>query len=156
MTRRKGRAPDFERRKTPVVALVERGGRVRAYPPMRVTAATLKSAIRKHVHPSARIITDEHPGYRGIGREFEGGHETVNHSRREYARGDVTTNTVEGFFALLKRGMYGTFHHVSRKHLHRYVSEFEFRYNTRKTDDGGRLQAAIKASEGKRLRFYAK
>ncbi len=77
----------------------------------------------------------------------------MNHSAKEYARGDVTTNTVEGLFSLLKRGVMGTFHHVSKKHLHRYVAEFEFRYNSRKTDHGGRLQAAIKAAQGKRLTY---
>lgn len=152
--RRRGPAPDFTERKTPVMALVERNGRVKALVPDQVTGANLKSAIRHHVDPSAAIHTDEHPGYRGIGREFAGGHETVNHSAKEYSRGDVTTNTVEGFFSLLKRGVMGTFHHVSKKHLHRYVAEFEFRYNSRKTDDGGRLQAVIKAAEGKRLFFY--
>ena len=73
----------------------------------------------------------------------------------EYARGNVTTNTVEGFFALIKRGMYGTFHSVSKKHLHRYLAEFEFRYNTREMDDGERTLSAIRKSEGKRLRYHA-
>ena len=77
----------------------------------------------------------------------------MNHSAKEYVRGDVTTNTVESFFSLLKRGVIGTFHHVSKKHLHCYVAEFEFRYNTRKADDGSRMAAAIKAAEGKRLFF---
>jgi hypothetical protein len=77
----------------------------------------------------------------------------VNHTRREYARGDVHTNTIEGAFSLIKRGMYGTFHSVSKKHLHRYMSEFEFRYNTRKLDDGARVEAAIKRCEGKRLTY---
>ena len=69
--------------------------------------------------------------------------------------GDVlaTTNTVEGFFALLKRGVIGTFHHVSRKHLHRYVAEFEFRWNTRKLDDGARIKALVSGSEGKHLMY---
>ena len=136
------------------MALVERNGRVKAIVPDRVSARNLKGAIREYVDRSARIITDERPGYRGIGREFEGGHETVNHSAKEYVRGDVTTNTVEVCFSLLKRGVIGTFHHVSKKHLHRYVAEFEFRYNTRKADDGSRTAAAIKAAEGKRLFFY--
>lgn len=119
-----------------------------------MTGANLKSVIRQYVDPSAAIHTDEHPGYLGIGPEYAGGHETVNHSAKESARGDVTTNTVEGFFSLLKRGVMETFHHVSKKHLHPYVAEFEFRYNSRKSDDGGRLQAAIKAAEGKRLLLY--
>jgi len=151
--RKKGPAPDFVDRKTPVMALVERGGEVRALPPEQVTGANLKDAIREHVAQSARIITDERLGYRGIGAEFEGRHETVNHSAGEYARGDVTTNTVEGFFSLLKRGVVETFHHVRRKHLHRYVGEFAFRYNFRKTDDGTRTIAAIRAGIGKRLTY---
>ena len=79
--------------------------------------------------------------------------ETVNHSRKEYVRGDVTTNTVEGWFSLLKRGVYGTFHNVSRKQLHRYVAEFEFRYNNRKVDDGERTLRATRGAEGKRLLY---
>lgn len=77
----------------------------------------------------------------------------MTHSEREYARGDVSTNTVEAFFAVLKRGVYGTFHNVSRKHLHRYVSEFEFRWNNRGVDDGERTRRAILGAEGKRLMY---
>jgi hypothetical protein len=77
----------------------------------------------------------------------------VAHGRGEYARGDVCTNTVEGFFAILKRGVYGTFHSVSKKHLHRYVSEFEFRYNHRHMEDGQRLMLAIQAADGRRLTY---
>lgn len=139
--------------KPPVVALVERGGDVRAQVVADVTAATLKGAIREHVDRSATINTDEAKQYFGIGREFAGGHATVKHAIGEYARGEVTTNTVEGFFSLLKRGLYGTYHSVSKKHLHRYVAEFEFRYNTRKLDDGARVQAAILGAEGKRLMY---
>ena len=152
-TVRKGPAPDFKDRKIPVMALVSREGDARAFVPTDVTGLNLKAVIRENVDRSARIMTDERGGYKGIGSEFEGGHETVNHSQKEYARGDVTTNTVESFFALLQRGIYGTFHSVSRKHLHRYVAEFEFRWNTRKMDDGARLQAAIRGSEGKRLMY---
>lgn len=101
-----------------------------------------------------RLITDELHAYKSIGKEFSGGHDVVKHSRKEYARGDVYTNTAESFFALLKRGIYGTFHSVSKKHLHRYLSEFEFRWITRKVDDGERLKTAIKAADGKRLIYY--
>jgi hypothetical protein len=97
--------------------------------------------------------TDEHPSYVSVGRTFEGGHETVTHSQYEFARGDVTTNTVEGFFSLVKRSLNGIYHAVSKEHLHRYMAEIEFRYNNRKLEDGERIQAAIRASEGKRL-FY--
>jgi transposase-like protein len=139
--------------KPPVVALVERGGEVRAQVTTNVTSATLKGAIRQHVDRSATINTDELRQYRGIGREFAGGHHAVKHSIGEYARGDVTTNSVEGFFSLLKRGIFGVYHNVSKKHLHRYVAEFEFRYNTRKMDDGARTVAAIRGAEGKRLMY---
>jgi transposase-like protein len=147
---KRGRARDFGERKTPVVALVERGGRVRAIVPRHVTAKNLRQVIEAHVAPSAHLMTDELNPYRKIGRAFAR-HDTVTHSRHEYVRGLVSTNTVEGFFSLLKRGLMGTFHHVSRKHLHRYVSEFEFRYNTRRMDDGERTVRAIRAAQGKRL-----
>ncbi len=150
-----GRAPDFQDRKTPVVALVERGGPAKAISPgdEHVTGKNLKRIMRETVDPSATIMTDESGVYRGIGRHFEGGHYTVRHSIGEYVRGDVTTNTVEGFFSLLKRGVVGTFHHLSRKHLGRYVSEFEFRYNHRKVSDGVRTVAAIRAGMKKRLTY---
>ncbi len=106
---KRGPAPDFKDRKPPVVAMVERSGRVRARVVANVSAASLASTLAEHVDQSARLITDERPQYRTIGRQFAGGHEqTANHSAGEYARGDVTTNTVEGFFSLLKRGIYGT------------------------------------------------
>ena len=152
--RRRGPAPDFKDRKTPVVAMVERGGRVRAVTPERITAAALRHTVFGSVDRSARIMTDERPMYRHIGKHYAG-HDVVNHSRNEYVRGDVTTNTVEGFFSLLKRGVYGTFHSVSRWHLHRYVSEFAFRWNTRTLEDGARMQRAIQSAEGKRLRYRA-
>lgn len=139
--------------KTPVVALVERGGKVRTRVVADVTAKSLHKAIRENVDASAAINTDELRAYRGVGEHFEGGHATVNHGAKEYARGDVTTNTVESFFSLLKRGVYGNFHHVSRKHLHRYADEFAFRWNRRKLKDGERTQAALAMIEGKRLKY---
>lgn len=140
-------------RKTAVFAVLQRGGDVRAWPIERVDSITLGTALRANVDKSARLITDEHAGYRASAGLFRGGHETVCHSADEYVRGDVHTNTVEGFFSLLKRGMYGTFHSVSKHHLHRYVAEFQFRYNTRKMNDGERLTAAIRRSQGKRLAY---
>lgn len=139
--------------KTPVLALVERDGRVRTGPIENVTAKTLKGAIRENVSREARIVTDELPTYGGIGAEFAGGHETVNHGQGEYARGDVNTNSAESFFALLKRGVHGTFHHISKKHLHRYCDEFAFRWDYRKISDGERATAAIRGCEGKRLAY---
>ena len=101
----------------------------------------------------SRLMTDDLNCYRTIGRTFAGGHKWVKHSAEEYARGDCHVNTCESFFALIKRGVYGTFHHVSKEHLHRYVSEFAFRYNGRKLNDVQRTFAAIREAERKRL-FY--
>lgn len=139
--------------KTPVVGLLERGGRVRPKVVADVTGKTLKNAIRENVDKSSRILTDEWSGYRGIGKEYAGGHETVRHGTREYVRGDVHTNSIEGFFGMLRRGLDGIYHSVSRKHLHRYLSEFEFRHNHRGLDDGQRTVAAIRAANNKRLTY---
>jgi transposase-like protein len=145
-------------KKTVVLALVERKGRVRAKPVQTISANELKGAIRKNVDKGSRIMTDELPSYTGIGKEFKGGHEVVHHGKGEYVRGkdhDIHVNGAESFFALLKRGIHGTFHHVSKKHLHRYCDEFNFRWDERKTTDGERTVAAIKGSEGKRLVYRA-
>jgi transposase-like protein len=139
--------------KSPVLAMVERGGRVRTKVLADVTAKSLQRAIVENVDRRSRIMTDEHKGYTGIGRAFEGGHETVKHSAYEYVRGDVSTNTVEGYFSLVKRGLNGIYHSVSKKHLHRYLAEFEFRYNRREHTDGERVVEAIQAADGKRLRY---
>lgn len=113
--------------------------------------------MRGNIARTARLHTDEAAEYTKIGTEFEGGHHTVNHSAKEYARRDgevlATINTAEGFFALFKRGIIDTFHSVSRKHLHRYVNEFEFRWNTRTFDDSARVKALIAGSESKRLMY---
>jgi transposase-like protein len=144
-------------KKTPVVGIVQRGGDVRFQVMERVNAAELKVALAENVDTSATLYTDESNAYTKVGREFEGGHETVNHSRGEYARrtakGVAHSNSIEGCFALLKRGIYGTFHSVSKKHLHRYCAEFEFRFNARNIDDGERLALAIKKGDGKRLTY---
>ena len=148
-TRKRGRGTT----KAPVFALVERGGRVRAWTVTKVTAKNLRNMIVETTDPSSRFMTDESNLYFGVGKEFEGGHESVKHSIGEYVRGDAHTNTVEGFFSLVKRGMYGTFHAVSKKHLHRYLDEFAFRYNQRHVEDGARVHAAITGAEGKRLLY---
>ena len=147
----KGRGND----KAVVVALVERNGRARTRPVANVTGKTLKSVIRENVDKSSRILTDQFQGYKGIGPEFAGGHHTVNHSRGEYVkRGtDISTNTVESFFAVVRRGLDGIYHSVSREHLHRYMGEFCFRYDNRGLEDGQRCLKAIKQSEGKRLMY---
>jgi transposase-like protein len=140
-------------KKTPVVALVERNGRVRARKVERVDGLTLKAAIRENVDRNSMILTDEWSAYRGIGSEYRWGHITVNHGEGEYARGSAHTNTVESYFALLKRGVMGSFHHVSKQHLDRYCDEFSFRWDYRGSTDADRTRAAIEQSAGKRLTY---
>ena len=154
------RKSQFEN-KTPVVALVETGGKVRSTPVETVDASTLRQALREACDTSAQVVTDDHSAYPVAAAIFTGGHETVNHSAKEYVRkrvngkGEVeiiTTNTAESYFSLLKRGVY---HHVSKKHLHRYCNEFDFRWNGRELEDSQRRDAAVDGAEGKRL-FYKK
>ena len=97
------------------------------------------------------IMTDEWESYTGIGKDFKGGHGVINHGLGEYVNGDIYTNTAESFFALLKRGVNGTFHHISKKHLSRYCNEFSFRWDNRKVTDGERAENAINGFVGKRL-----
>ena len=125
----------------------------RGWPIANITAKTLQGAIRDNVSPKAAIQTDQLTSYMGVGRWFEGGHETVNHAKFEYARGDVSTNEVESYFALLKRGITGSFHSVSKTHLHRYCDEFSFRWNERKTSDADRTAKAIGMIQGARLMY---
>jgi transposase-like protein len=143
----------YTKRKAAVMALVERDGRVRTRVMADVTADNLQEVVRQHVDRTSRIMTDEFQPYRGLGKQFEGGHHRVKHSAHEYARGDIHTNTVESFFSLLKRGVYGVYHNISKKHLHRYLAEFEFRWDTRRMEDGARTVRAIRQMEGKRLTY---
>jgi len=143
--------------KKPVMVLVERGGKARSMPIDRVDGKTLKGKARKNVDTSAEIMTDDWAAYGGLDKEFAS-HDVVCHGTGEYSRKrkdgvSVNTNTAESFFALLKRGHYGIFHSFSRKHTHRYCDEFGFRWDRRKVSDGERMVAAIKAAEGKRLRY---
>ncbi len=119
-----------------------------------MTAATLRPIIVKHAHRASYMMTDEATVYPAIGSEFAG-HGTVNHSAEEYVRtgGFHHTNTVESHFALLKRGVFGTFHNISEAHLHRYLAEFDFRANTRDMDDAQRASALLAAAKGKRLLY---
>jgi transposase-like protein len=116
--------------KVAVVSLVQRGGGVRSFVTARVTANNLQPLLARHVHNDSRFMTDESNVYTYPGRWFAS-HETVNHSAKEYVRGDVYTNSVEGYFSILKRGIYGCYFHVSEAHLHRYVAEVDFRYSNR-------------------------
>jgi len=147
--------PGVSSHKTPVIALIERGGRVRAFPVERVTGETLRSALKAHVEPSATLMTDEYQIYDVAGKDFAK-HERVNHGRKEYVRGNVYTNTAEGFFSLLKRGINGSFHHVSKGHLFRYVDEFAFRHDNRIAlgfTDQDRTERIVLGAEGKRLTY---
>lgn len=148
--------------KQPVLAMVERStptrkGKVRTRVVADVRADNLRAALEECVAPSATIVTDDYRAYPKATKGYAD-HRSVTHSAGEYAREDadgfnVHSNTVEGVFSLLKRGIYGIYHNVSRKHLHRYCTEFEFRYNTREIEDGARVRQAIRGMEGKRLRL---
>jgi transposase-like protein len=141
--------------KNAVLSLVERNGEVRSFHVANVTANTLKPYLQANVIPEAHLMTDDAGQYRLIGPEFAY-HDVVNHSQGEYARGQVHTNTAEGFFSILKRGIYGVYQHVSPCHLHRYTTEFDFRYNHRAKlgyDDSMRTTEALKGITGKRLTY---
>jgi transposase-like protein len=144
-------------RHTPVVALIERGGDVQARVVSNVTAKNLGQCLNECVDKSAIINTDEHPGYKPVGKQFKR-HDRVNHKRFEYIRRNPDGSTAgvnycESFFSLLKRGVYGAWHHVSREHLPKYANEFAFRWNTRADTDGQRFVKAIAKIEGKRLTY---
>ena len=142
-------------KKAPVFAMVERGGRVRFRAMERLTAERMSDVLAENAHLMCRVITDDLSIYNPADRMFWGGHESVKHSKGEYVRPgtDVHSNTVESVFSLIKRGVMGTWHSVSRKHLPNYLNEFEFRWNTRWLDDGTRVTAAVRRSEGKRLTY---
>jgi transposase-like protein len=142
-------------KKTPVFAAVERKGRIRRQVIADVTGKTLKGAIRELVDSQSKIVSDEFMSYIGIGKEFAGGHHTVAHGTREYVRGDIHTNTVESAFAILKRGIMGIYHNVSKDYLHRYLWQFDFMWNLRNLNDGERTAAMVRAAEGRRLRYKA-
>jgi transposase-like protein len=135
--------------------MVQRGGDVRFQMLERITADQLNKFIAENADLSCRIITDEFNLYNKVGRKFEGGHHVVKHSAGEYVKPgtDVHSNSIEGVFSLIRRGVMGTFHSVSKKHLPNYLNEFQFRWNTRKLDDGQRVSAAIKKIDGKRLEY---
>ncbi|MDB5616038.1 IS1595 family transposase [Tardiphaga sp.] len=138
-----------------VLTLVERGGPARSFHVDGVRIADLQPIIRDNLSRETRLMTDEGAAYKSIGPEFAS-HETVNHKREEYARGDVTTNTVEGFYSIFKRGMKGVYQHCKEKHLHRYLSEFDFRYSNRialGVDDVARAERALRGVVGKRLTY---
>lgn len=139
----------------PVVALVEREGSVRSFHVPNVRGETLRTVIARNADRASHLRTDELPAYTGIGWNFAS-HEAVKHSADEYVRGDAHTNTIEGFFSILKRGIYGTYQHVSEAHLKRYLAEFDFRYSNREklgVNDVARAALALKGAKGKRLTY---
>ncbi len=149
--------PSANSHKQAVFALVKRDGDVRSFHVERVTADNLVGILRKQVDKSGVIMTDSFASYDGLGVRF-GAHHTVNHGNGEYSRKEpgvatIHTNTIEGVFSILKRGLTGVYHQVGSHHLHRYLSEFDFRYNARKIDDTQRTLLALSQAEGKRLQL---
>jgi transposase-like protein len=141
--------------KEAVFALVERGGKVRSHHIPAVTAANLRAILQAQVDGATYVMTDEGGAAKKVGSEFAR-HGFINHSIGEYVRGDIHTNTMEGYFSIFKRGVYGTFHHVSQQHLKRYLAEFDFRYNEREAlgvSDAERMSRSIGGIVGKRLTY---
>jgi len=143
--------------KLTVLTLVERGGEVRSFHIDKATFGTIFPILADNIDREAKIATDEGGQYSRLKRHFPK-HETVNHAAEEWRRGDVHTNTVEGYFSIFKRGMKGVYQHCSEKHLHRYLAEFDFRYNHRVRlgiHDEERTDLAMKGIAGRRLTYRA-
>jgi transposase-like protein len=141
--------------KEAVFSLVERGGRVQSHHVPAVTARTLRPILHAQLHAKTYVMTDEGATAKSLGKGFEK-HGMVNHSIGEYVRGDIHTNTIEGYFSILKRGVVGTYHHVSQQHLKRYLAEFDYCYNEREAlgvDDATRMAKSIPGIVGKRLTY---
>lgn len=140
-------------KKVPVMTLIERGGRARSFLLPHLGGGAIKGIIRNNVEGTAHIMTDGYPSYKGLDKEFES-HSVIDHDEA-YVRGIIHINFAESYFSLLKRGIVGAFHHVSEKHLPRYLQEFDFRWNHRKMEDGERMRAAVRGAEGRRLMYKA-
>jgi transposase-like protein len=141
-------------KKAAVVSLIERDGEVRSFHVTNVNSKTLRPILVKNASRKSYLMTDESLVYPKIGSEFSG-HGTVNHSAGEYVRGTFWyTNNAESYFALLKRGVYGTFHSISEAHLHRYLAEFDFRHNTREMSDAERGDELLRGAKNKRLMYH--
>lgn len=156
---RRGRPYKYHRKgprnKRAVISLVERGGKSRTFHIDHATAENVRDVIVRNVSRKSTLHTDESKLYVEVGTEFAK-HETVKHSAKEYVRGDVHTNTVEGFFSIFKRGMKGVYQHCGEAHLHRYVAEFDFRYSNRSglgVEDTERAAKIIQQASGKRLTY---
>jgi len=127
--------------KTPVVGMVERNGKLNAYKVTDVKSQTLTAEIIRNVKETASLYTDEWLGYKGISRIYD--HSIVKHNQGQYVHGRIHTNTIEGFWSLLKRGIVGIYHFTSKKHLQNYVDEFVFRYNTRDYKEADRFNMLL-------------
>lgn len=138
--------------KEAVFSLVERGGKVRSQHVKHVTAETLRPIMLEQLHAETRLMTDEARQYGPLGKAFAE-HGAVNHGIGEYVRGDIHTNTVEGYFSIFKRGMKGIYQHCGEQHLKRYLCEFDFRYNERNVADMERTSIALCGIVGKRLTY---
>jgi hypothetical protein len=146
----------MQRHKHAVLTLIDRkSGHARSFDVATTTANEIGPIVRKNISKEARLMTDQATWYKKLGAEFAS-HESVDHAAEEYVRGDVHTNTAEGFFSVFKRGMKGIYQHCGEKHLHRYLAEFDFRYNNRAAlgvSDLMRAEIAAKGITGKRLTY---
>jgi len=142
--------------KNMVMTLVERGGAARSFHIDGATRSTVEAILSKNVKSESALMTDEAPHFKVPGRAFAS-HETVHHGNKEYVRGHVTTNTVEGYYSIFKRGMKGVYQRCGERHLHRYLAEFDFRYSNRiklGVDDQERAVRALEGVRGKRLKYH--
>jgi len=140
--------------KAPVFALVERKGRVRAFHVPSVTGANLAAVVDQHIKPESTVYSDDNNTTMFAAKRFKS--DSVRHAHGEYVKGDVHTNSVEGYFSILKRGIVGTYHSISEEHLHRYLAEFDFRYSNRKAlgvEDQERAEKIVTSVIGKRLTY---
>ena len=138
--------------KMPVLSAVQRNGKVYSQTLGTVSSKNIRTVLNNRVSKKATLNTDTFPAYTVVGKEYAA-HNVVDHGVGEYVKGNAYTNNAEGYFSQLKRSLSGTFHHVSDKHLDRYLAEFDYRYNTREEKDGNRMVKAIKKSNGKRLTY---
>ncbi len=139
--------------KKKIVTLVERGGAARSFHITNINHTNVRHALVTNAHRSSVLMTDDARFYNSIGREFAGHHTTL-HSNREFAKaGGIHSNSAENFFSIFKRGLVGTYHHMSAAHMSRYLAEFDFRYSTRTMTDAERTAEAVKGARGKRLMY---
>lgn len=133
--------------KTPVLGMIQPGGQVRLEVVPDTKASTLKPVIQKMVADGSIVVTDEWHGYKGLSTQYS--HVVINHKENEYVRGAFHTNSIENFWSLLKRGIYGIYHQVSPKHLYRYCDEFAYRFNSRKSSSTERFDVSLKNVQGR-------